>query len=63
MNTEKFTASYIVEPGMETTQFREMKLDESCHVVDSSDLCSAGLTVAKIRSCKVHFSPVNLVFC
>ncbi|XP_057494308.1 uncharacterized protein LOC130779622 isoform X2 [Actinidia eriantha] len=52
VNAEKFTASYIVEPGMETTQFRELKVDESCCVVDSSDLCSAGLTVAKIRSCK-----------
>ena len=63
MNAEKFTDSYIVEPGMETTQFRELKLDESRHLVDSGDLCSADLTVAKIRSCKVHFSPANLAFC
>ncbi|XP_028063300.1 uncharacterized protein LOC114266574 isoform X3 [Camellia sinensis] len=52
VGTEKFTDGQVIEPAMETTNFSELKLDESCIVVDSAKLCSVCLRAAKSQSYK-----------
>ncbi|KAL7169840.1 hypothetical protein ACSBR2_034805 [Camellia fascicularis] len=52
VGAEKFTDGQVIEPAMGTTNFSELKLDESCVVVDSAKLCSVCLRAAKSQSYK-----------
>ena len=57
VSAEKSTDRYVIEPGMETTQFGELILDENRVVVDRNKLCPVCLTMAKSQSSKVHLFP------
>ncbi|XP_028074948.1 uncharacterized protein LOC114277267 isoform X1 [Camellia sinensis] len=64
VSAEKFTDGQVIGPATETTHFSELKLDESCVVVDSAKFCSVCLRAAKSQSYKVHDpSLLNSAFC
>ncbi|CAL5345130.1 unnamed protein product [Camellia sinensis] len=52
VSAEKFTDGQVIGPATETTHFSELKLDESCVVVDSAKFCSVCLRAAKSQSYK-----------
>ncbi|CAL5408935.1 unnamed protein product [Camellia sinensis] len=52
VSAEKFTDGQVIGPATETIHFSELKLDESCVVVDSAKFCSVCLRAAKSQSYK-----------
>ncbi|CAL5346167.1 unnamed protein product [Camellia sinensis] len=58
VGAEKSWDAHVIQPGMETAQFGESKLDDSFVVVNSNKLSSVCFAMEKRQSCKNKFRKV-----